>query len=128
MSQYLLFRDLVDLLGVGHVLEYMLVPILEELGDVVEREALVLRNLDPAAVLALDALLAAIDQVLQEVHRDLLIGRQVYASIYGQEIVDLPFRIVLGGEGLRADLLSLWCLILRLWNLLVVHGFGLIYK
>ena len=75
MRKNLLFRDLVDLLAIRHELENVLVAIRKELGDVVEREALILRNLDPAAVFAFDALLAAIDQVLQEVHRDLLIGR-----------------------------------------------------
>ena len=87
----LLLWDLMNLLAVGHEIENMLVAILQELRDIVERQALVLWYLDPAAVLAFDALLAAIDQVLEEVHGDLLICWQVDSSVDSEEIVDFPF-------------------------------------
>ena len=64
-----------DFLAIRHVLKHVLMTILQELRDIVEREALILGDLNPAAVLTLDALLATIDEILQEVDRNLLIGR-----------------------------------------------------
>ena len=53
-----------DLLAIRHVLEHMMMAILKKLGDIIEREPFVLGYLDPAAVLAFNTLLVAIDQVL----------------------------------------------------------------
>ena len=91
MMENLLLGHLVDLLAVGHEIENMLVAILQELRDIVEREPFVLWYLNPPAVLAFDALLAAVDQVLEEVHGDLLICGQVDSGVDSEEIVDFPF-------------------------------------
>ena len=87
----LLLGHLVDLLAVGHEIENMLVAILQELRDIVEREPFVLWYLNPPAVLAFDALLAAIDQVLEEIDGDLLVGWQVDTGVHGEKVVDLSF-------------------------------------
>ena len=66
-----LLGQLVDLLGLGQVVGHDAVR-RHEVGDLLDRQALVLRDGDPMHVLALDALLLAGHQVLEEVDRHLL--------------------------------------------------------
>ena len=61
------------------------------------------------------------DDVLQEVDRDLIVCRQVDTCIDREEVVALPLALVLGGELLRRDRLSLRWLILDLLDLIAFH-------
>jgi hypothetical protein len=45
-----------------------------------------------------------VGKVLEEVDGDEVEVRKVDADVDGQEVVDLPLRLVLGGEQLRRDL------------------------
>ena len=49
-----LLGDFVNLLRVRHVVEHMLAAVIEELGDVLEREAIIQRYLDMSHILGLD--------------------------------------------------------------------------
>ena len=99
-----LLGDLADLLLIRHVREDVLVPVVQEVAHVTERQALVLRDRDVAHVLGLDAYSKAMrteltgmaltflpggHQVLEEVDGHLLIRGQVVRDVAREEIVDL---------------------------------------
>ena len=89
--------------------------------DLVDGERLVLRDGNPLHVLALDALLPACHQVLQEVDRDLVVRWQVDAGVDGQEVVALALALILGSELLGSDLLLLRLVQLDLLIWVVFH-------
>ena len=61
------------------------------------------------------------DDVFQKENGDLLIGWQIDAGVYGKEVVAFPLAIVLGGELLGGDLLSLRALSHDLTIVVVLH-------
>ena len=99
-----LLGDLPDLLLVRHVREDVLVPVVQEVAHVTERQALVLRDREVAHVFCLDAYSKAMrteltgmaltflpggHQVLQEVDGDLLVRGQVVRDVDAEEVVHL---------------------------------------
>lgn len=95
-----------DLLLVREEVVDLAVAGVEELRDVLNGEAFILRHRDVADGPGLDGFLPHRHDVLEEVNGDLLVRRQVDASIDGQEVVHLALALVLGGELLRGDLLG----------------------
>ncbi len=59
------------------------------------------------AEIRIPTLLLVVDDVFQEVDRDLLVRGQIYAKFDNEEVVNLALGIVLGGELLRRDSLQL---------------------
>ena len=67
--------------------------------------------------------LFSIHQVLEEVNRDVVVGREVHADISREEVIDLALAAVLGRELLRGYLSILLSLSIdRLhWLVIAVH-------
>lgn len=88
------FAAAMDLLRIGKVVEDVLVAVREEVGDVLEGQALVLRHGDVLDVLGSHTLLFGRDDVLQEVDGYLLVRRKEDADVHGEEVVHLTLRAV----------------------------------
>jgi len=138
-----LLRGLVDLLVIRKVSVDLLVPAVQELADLLDGEALVLRHRDVPDVLVLDdlkkktkmrkrlsrhhgvmmalTLLLPGHDVLKEVDRDLVVVGHVEAAVDGDEVVDLTLRLVLRGELLRGYFGAWWPLERLIRILLCLH-------
>ena len=96
--------DLPDLLLVWHIRKDFLMAVVQEVADVLEPEALVLRDRDVPDVLCLDAYRLAMSlelkgplltsfpgsyKILQEVDADLLVSWKIIADVDRDEVVHL---------------------------------------
>ena len=101
-------RHFPELLAVRQVAEHLAVAI-KLRNDLFEGQVLVERHADMSNMAHLDiyrrsaqlksaqlTLLVSIDDLLQEVHRDICLRRQVDSGLNGQERVYLALRTVLG--------------------------------